>query len=70
MKTALAIAILVASVSSASALTTKYTSELEPYTTATKAASLSEDEVRLALTFISQNRSESEKRAFVRHLVK
>ena len=70
MKTAFAIALLVASVSSASALTTKYTSELEPYTTATKAAALSEDDVRLALTFISSNRPENEKRAFIRHLVK
>ena len=70
MKTAFALVLLVASVSSASALTTKYTSELEPYTTASKAAALSEDKVRLALTVLSSNRPEREKRAFIRHLVK
>ena len=70
MKTAFAIVLLVASVSSASALTTKYTSELEPYTTAGKAATLSEEQVRLALNFISSNRSENEKRTFIRYLVK
>ena len=70
MKTAFALVLLVASVSSASALTTKYTSELEPYTTASKAAALSEDKVRLALTVLSSDRPEREKRAFIRHLVK
>ena len=70
MKLAFALVLLVASVSSASALTTKYTSELEPYTTASKAAALSEDKVRLALTVLSSNRPEREKRAFIRHLVK
>ena len=70
MKALFAIALLAASTTSATALTTKYTSELEPYTTATKAAALSEDDVRLALNFISGNRSESEKRAFVRRLGK
>ena len=37
MKAALAIALIAASATSASALTTKYTSELEPYTTSIKA---------------------------------
>ena len=70
MKTAIAMALLVASVAPAAALTTKYTSELEPYTTATKAATLTEKEVSLALAYISSNRSENEKRVFIRHLVK
>ena len=68
MKAILAIVVLVASVSSATALTTKYTSELEPYTSAGKVATLSEDEVRLALNYIAGNRSEGEKRAFIRRL--
>ena len=70
MKAFIAFFVLVASVSSASALTTKYTSELEPYSSAGETATLTEDEVRQALTFISGDRADHEKRAFIRRLVK
>ena len=70
MKALVALVVLVASVSSAAALTTKYTSELEPYATAQETAALTEEEVSLALTYISGDRADHEKRAFIRRLVK
>ena len=70
MKVLVTLVALVASVSSASALTTQYTSELEPYSNTRDVANLSEEDVRLALDFISTNRSEGEKRAFIRELAK
>ena len=68
MKTVLALFVLAASATSAAALTTKYTSELEPFSTAAEAASLSEDQVSLALNYIASDRSDGEKRAFIRRL--
>ncbi len=70
MKVLVTLVALVATVSSASALTTQYTSELEPYSNTRDVANLSEEDVRLALDFISTNRSEGEKRAFIRELAK
>ena len=70
MKAFVALFVLVASVSSASALTTKYTSELEPFSSALETATLTEEEVGLALTYISGDRADHEKRAFIRRLVK
>ena len=70
MKAIIALVMIAASATSASALTSKYTSELEHYTSASKAAKLSEADVKLALTVISSDRSESEKRAYIRSLVK
>ncbi len=70
MKAILAITVLVATASSASALTTKYTSELEPFSSAAEAAALTEDQVSLALTFIAGDRSDGEKRSFIRRLAK
>ena len=61
---------LVVPVTPALALTSKYTSELEPYASTAKVASLSEYEVKLALSYISGNRTDSEKRAFIRKLAK
>ena len=61
---------LVVPVAPALALTSKYTSELEPYASTAKVASLSEYEVKLALSYISGNRTDSEKRAFIRKLAK
>ncbi len=70
MKALVTLIALVASVSTASALTSKYTSELEPYATTAKVAKLTEYDVKLALSFISGNRTDGEKRAFIRTLAK
>jgi hypothetical protein len=68
MKALVTLIALIASVSSASALTSKYTSELEPYASTSKVAKLTEYDVKLALSFISGNRTAAEKRAFIRTL--
>ncbi len=70
MKVLIALAALVASVTSASALTTKYTSELEPFSSPHETATLTEEEIGLALSYISSDRADHEKRAFIRRLVK
>lgn len=69
MKTIIAITALVASVASASAMTSA-TGEIENYVGAEKAATLTEAEVLIALNYIHGGASESEKRNFVRGLVK
>ena len=69
MKTIIAITALVASVASASAMTSP-SAEIEGYVGAEKAATLSQAEVQTALNYIHGGASESEKRNFVRGLVK
>ena len=68
MKTVIALAALVASVSAASAMTAP-TGEIERYVGAEAAAQLTDAEVLSALNFIAGGDTESEKRAFVRSLV-
>jgi hypothetical protein len=69
MKTIIAITALVASVASASAMTTS-TAEIEQFVSAEQAATLTEAEVLSALNYIHGGATESEKRSFVRGLVK
>ena len=61
---------LVVPVAPALALTSKYTSELEPYASTAKVATLSEYQVKLALNYIKGDRTDAEKRAFIRTLAK
>ena len=69
MKTIIAITALVASVASASAMTSS-TGEIERYVGSEAAATLTDAEVLAALNVISSGDTESEKRAFIRALVK
>ena len=69
MKTIIAITALVASVASASAMTSS-TGEIERYVGAEAASTLTDAEVRAALNAINSGDTESEKRAFVLSLVK
>ena len=69
MKTIIAATALIASVTAASAMTNP-TAEIERYVGAEAAATLTEAEVFAALNAIHSSDSESEKRAFVRSLVK
>ena len=69
MKTVIAVTALIASVASASAMTSA-NGEIERYVGVEKAATLSEAEVLTALNFIHGGATESEKRNFVRSLVK
>ena len=69
MKTIIAVTALVASVASASAMTSP-SAEIEGYVGAEKAATLTEAEVLTALNYIHGGATESEKRNFVRGLVK
>jgi K+-transporting ATPase A subunit len=68
MKTIIAITALVASVASASAMTSA-NADIERYVGAEQAATLTDAEVLTALNFIASSDSESEKRAKVRGLV-
>lgn len=70
MKFFLSLLALAVTTSSAKALTTQYTSDLEPYSNARAVAKLTDEEARLALVFIAGNSSEAQKRAFLRALVK
>ena len=69
MKTIIAVTALVASVGAASAMTDA-SGEIDRYVGAEKAATLTEAQVLTALNFIHSSDSESEKRSFVRSLVK
>ena len=69
MKTIIAITALVASVASASAMTNP-SSEIASYVGAEQAATLTDAEVLVALNYIDGDATESEKRNFVRGLVK
>ena len=69
MKTIIAITALVASVASASAMTSANV-EIERYVGAEQAATLTDAEVLTALNVIHGSGTESEKRAFVLGLVK
>ncbi len=69
MKTLIVVTALIASVASASAMTSS-NSEIERYVGAEQAATLSQAEVLSALNFIHGGATESEKRNFVRSLVK
>ena len=69
MKTLIAATALIASVASASAMTSA-TVELEKYVTPAEAASLSDSQVQVALNAIHSGDSESEIRGFVRSLVR
>ncbi len=69
MKTLIAVTALVATVGAASAMTNP-TAEIERYVDAEAAATLTKAEVLTALNVISSGDTESEKRAFIRGLVK
>ena len=69
MKTLIAVTALVASVTAASAMTNA-TAEIERYVGSEAASTLTHAEVLTALNVISSGDTESEKRAFIRSLVK
>ena len=69
MKTIIAVTALVASVASASAMTSP-TAEIERYVGAAEAATLSDAQVTAALQVVHSGDTESEKRAKLRALVK
>ena len=69
MKTLIAATALIASVASASAMTSA-TVALEKYVTPAEAASLSDAQVKVALNAIHSGDSEGEIRGFVRSLVR
>ncbi|MCV6591386.1 MAG: hypothetical protein OIF48_00420 [Silicimonas sp.] len=70
MKALLPLLALAVMTSPAMALTTQYTSDLEPYSTARVVAKLTDEEARQAQIFIAGDSSEAEKRAFLRALAK